>query len=117
MFKINGIEVKVGQLWEVSLQIRFYSFSRAPSKQSAMKGGHEIVEIFHFASGLMSCAGGGSQYTSSKQMSAAPYSPTGVITTRLSDKVICSKCKNNAPMAEPNQPDGTFKCWSCRNGF
>lgn len=27
----------------------------------------------------------------------------------------CPKCGEIYPYAEPNQPDGSFKCWSCRN--
>lgn len=27
----------------------------------------------------------------------------------------CTKCGEAFPFAEPNQPDGSFKCWSCRN--
>lgn len=28
---------------------------------------------------------------------------------------VCPKCGELYPYAEPNQPDGSFKCWSCRN--
>lgn len=27
----------------------------------------------------------------------------------------CKKCGETYPYAEPNQQDGSFKCWSCRN--
>ena len=27
----------------------------------------------------------------------------------------CTKCGEIFPFAEPNQPDDSFKCWSCRN--
>ncbi len=27
----------------------------------------------------------------------------------------CPKCGEIYPYAEPNMPDGSFKCWSCRN--
>lgn len=30
---------------------------------------------------------------------------------------ICVKCQNFYPYAELNQPNKTFKCWSCRNGM
>lgn len=26
----------------------------------------------------------------------------------------CGRCQEFYPYAEPNQPDGTLKCWSCR---
>ena len=29
----------------------------------------------------------------------------------------CIKCADFYPYAEINQPDKTFKCWSCRNGL
>ncbi len=28
---------------------------------------------------------------------------------------VCIRCKDKFYQAEPNQPDGTFKCYSCRN--
>lgn len=27
----------------------------------------------------------------------------------------CKKCNNHYPYSEPNQPDGTLICWSCRH--
>ena len=30
--------------------------------------------------------------------------------------MVCCKCQDFCPyIEEPNQADGTFKCWSCRN--
>jgi len=29
--------------------------------------------------------------------------------------LTCPKCGEIYPYAESNQPDGSFKCWSCRN--
>lgn len=34
---------------------------------------------------------------------------------RKSNGCTCDKCGEIYPYAEPNQSDGTFKCWSCRN--
>lgn len=34
---------------------------------------------------------------------------------RKSNGCICDKCGELYPYAEPNQKDGSFKCWSCRN--
>lgn len=31
------------------------------------------------------------------------------------DGLHCKKCKEFIDMAEPNQPDGTIICWSCKN--
>ena len=31
------------------------------------------------------------------------------------DGCFCVKCKEFFPYAEPNQTNGTMKCWSCRN--
>lgn len=31
------------------------------------------------------------------------------------DGQFCKLCRNFAGMAEPNQPDGSFLCWSCRD--
>lgn len=31
------------------------------------------------------------------------------------DGISCRKCTNFYKYAEPNQPDGTLICWSCRN--
>lgn len=28
---------------------------------------------------------------------------------------VCKDCGDIFPQAEPNQKDGSFKCWSCRN--
>jgi len=33
---------------------------------------------------------------------------------KKSDGCICLKCNELYPYAEPNQKDGTFKCYSCR---
>lgn len=35
-----------------------------------------------------------------------------------SDGMTCGRCGNLYPYAEgPNQDDGSFKCWGCREGF
>jgi len=34
---------------------------------------------------------------------------------RDKDGCFCVKCKEFYPFAEENQPDGTMKCYSCRN--
>ena len=34
--------------------------------------------------------------------------------TSKSDGMFCSRCTEFSPMAEPNIPDGKFKCFSCR---
>jgi hypothetical protein len=41
------------------------------------------------------------------------------VAIKKKDKAGCSckKCKEFADMAEPNQDDGTFICWSCRHGY
>lgn len=31
------------------------------------------------------------------------------------DGFPCKRCTNFFPMSEPNQPDGTLLCWSCRS--
>lgn len=31
------------------------------------------------------------------------------------EQLTCSKCDNIFPFAEPNQKDGSFICFSCRN--
>lgn len=31
------------------------------------------------------------------------------------DGCVCTKCRELFAYAEPNQKDGTFKCFSCRN--
>lgn len=31
------------------------------------------------------------------------------------DGCFCVKCKNYCQFSEPNQKDGTFKCYTCRN--
>jgi hypothetical protein len=33
------------------------------------------------------------------------------------DGEVCAKCKDFCKYAEPNQKDGTFKCYVCRNRF
>jgi len=51
--------------------------------------------------------------------SGAPVPPDDypVIVTqkRNKDGCTCKKCGEIYPHAEPNQKDGSFKCWSCRN--
>ena len=36
------------------------------------------------------------------------------IEQKKSNGCICSQCEELYPYAEPNQKDGTFKCYSCR---
>lgn len=36
------------------------------------------------------------------------------LVTKKSNGHFCSKCKEIYPYAEKNQPDGSFKCYSCR---
>ncbi len=39
-----------------------------------------------------------------------------VIVRRSKDGYTCKVCREHYPYAEePNQLDGSFKCWSCRN--
>lgn len=38
----------------------------------------------------------------------------GVFDTKSNEGCICIKCEEFNPYAEPNQIDGTFKCYSCR---
>lgn len=33
------------------------------------------------------------------------------------DGMYCGRCKEFFPMAEPNQINGDFKCWSCRSNL
>lgn len=33
----------------------------------------------------------------------------------VSDGMTCKRCRNFSPMAEANQQDGSFLCWSCRS--
>lgn len=33
------------------------------------------------------------------------------------DGMHCTKCKQFFPYAESNQPDGSLKCYKCRNGL
>lgn len=33
---------------------------------------------------------------------------------KKSDGCVCQKCQEIYPYAEPNQEDGSFKCYSCR---
>lgn len=40
---------------------------------------------------------------------------TIAIKKNILDGYACSWCSNFFPMAEPNQPDGTLKCYSCRD--
>jgi hypothetical protein len=34
--------------------------------------------------------------------------------SQILDGCACSHCGEFIPFAAPNQPDGTLKCWSCR---
>lgn len=36
-------------------------------------------------------------------------------TEKKSNGCVCLKCRELYPYAEPNQKDGTFKCYSCRH--
>jgi hypothetical protein len=38
-----------------------------------------------------------------------------VVPQKKSEGCTCVKCKTFNPYAEPNQKDGSFKCYSCRN--
>jgi hypothetical protein len=42
--------------------------------------------------------------------------PDGAIVRQLidTDGMVCSWCKMWYPMAESNQPDGSLRCWKCR---
>lgn len=43
-------------------------------------------------------------------------SPSNVPTSNLvTHGYSCSKCKDYNAYAQANQPDGTYKCWNCRN--
>jgi formylmethanofuran dehydrogenase subunit E len=37
------------------------------------------------------------------------------ITDKKKTGCACAKCGEFYPWGEPNQEDGTLKCWSCRN--
>jgi len=37
------------------------------------------------------------------------------VIVRRSNGCTCKHCGEIYPYAEPNQRDGSFKCWSCRN--
>lgn len=39
----------------------------------------------------------------------------GVPAPKKSTGCICTRCKEFYEYAEPNQKDGSFKCFSCRN--
>ncbi len=38
-----------------------------------------------------------------------------IVKRRTKNGCTCKKCGEIYPYAEPNQKDGSFKCWSCRN--
>ena len=37
--------------------------------------------------------------------------------TNKSSGMVCKSCKNYNEYAEPNQNDGTFRCYGCRTGW
>lgn len=37
------------------------------------------------------------------------------VVVRRNHTCICTQCGEIFPYAEPNQQDGSFKCWSCRH--
>lgn len=42
------------------------------------------------------------------------FPPAPALIPKKSDGCTCEKCKELFPYAEPNQKDGSFKCYSCR---
>lgn len=50
---------------------------------------------------------------STNKVTSVASKPAKVI--RKNDFCNCKSCKETVLMAEPNQSDGTFVCWSCRN--
>ncbi len=51
-----------------------------------------------------------------EELAAPPLDDYPVVVKKPKEKIcICKKCGDIFPRASPNQKDGTFKCWSCRN--
>lgn len=54
-------------------------------------------------------------YLDQKGSSVGPHMVIRAQVTRTGeDGMICNRCKEFFPMAEPNQDDGTMRCYSCR---
>ena len=46
-----------------------------------------------------------------------PIEPQEKVKIGNEEGYVCIRCFDFYPYAELNQPNKTFKCWSCRNGF
>lgn len=47
-------------------------------------------------------------------LGSSTYSSAG---SPVSSGANCHKCNDYYEFGQPNQPDGTYKCWGCRNGY
>jgi hypothetical protein len=61
--------------------------------------------------------GGGDESTVTPQKSKCKNTAHRVIGENGIDGMVCSRCKDFYPYAEPNQPDGTLICYRCRNNL